>query len=231
MRLSSLRTILLAIACLTPAALTSGQQLSGPKTVSAADGLTFVVEAGTLQAPESRRRPTARRVTIPYYRLRSASRTPGSPIFLLAGGPGSSWIDQLQNDENAREVAFYRTVADVVLFDQRGAGHALPKMTCPDIAELTGTDKPFDLADVRPAMRGLLVARRHRWQKEGVDLAAYNTVENAADINDLRQALGYRKVTLVGGFWSLSAASCGLAPSRARSPWSAVSPLRDGRCS
>jgi pimeloyl-ACP methyl ester carboxylesterase len=64
---------------------------------------------------------------------------------------------------------------------------------------LAGTDKPLDLASVRTAMRALLIACRDRWQKEGVDLGAYNTVENAADINDLRQALGYRKLTLIGG--------------------------------
>ena len=38
-----------------------------------------------------------------------------------------------------------------------------------------------------------------RWLREGVDLAAYNTVENAADLNDLRLALGYGKITLIGG--------------------------------
>jgi len=52
---------------------------------------------------------------------------------------------------------------------------------------------------VRATLRTLLAACHDQWLREGVDLAAYNTVENAADLDDLRRALGYRKVTLVGG--------------------------------
>jgi pimeloyl-ACP methyl ester carboxylesterase len=48
-------------------------------------------------------------------------------------------------------------------------------------------------------MQGLLKECRNRWQAQGVDLAAYNTVESASDIDDLRRALGYRRITLVGG--------------------------------
>ena len=48
-------------------------------------------------------------------------------------------------------------------------------------------------------MQRLLVQCRDRWQSRGVDLAAYNTVESAADVNDLRLALGYSKITLIGG--------------------------------
>jgi pimeloyl-ACP methyl ester carboxylesterase len=171
---------------------------SAPQDVSLDDGTVVRVEAGTLQVPESRRRPTQRRITLPYYRLKSDAAKPAAPVFLLAGGPGSSWLDQLKNDENAREVAFYRTVADVVLFDQRGGGHALPKMSCPQTAQLPAGQQ-LDLAAVRSAMRALLTDCRDHWLREGVDLAAYNTVENAADVNDLRLALGYGKVTLVGG--------------------------------
>ena len=97
----------------------------------------------------------------------------------------------------AREVAFYRTIADVVVFDQRGGGRARPEMTCPDRKPVP-SGRPFTLAVVADVMRELAVACRDRWVKAGVDLAAYNTVENAADVNDLRLALGYRKITLIG---------------------------------
>ena len=39
---------------------------------------------------------------------------------------------------------------------------------------------------------------RRRLQNEGVDLAAYNSLENAADIDWIRQALGYDKVNFYG---------------------------------
>ena len=180
------------------AVLLAATVTSGAKDVTLKNGTVVTVEAGELQVPESRRRPTERRVTIPYYRLRSTAQKPASPIFLLAGGPGASWLDQFESDENFREVEYYRTIADVVLFDQRGAGHSRPSMTCPQTAELP-VDRPLDAAMVRDVLRPLLIACRDHWQQQGVDLAAYNTVENAADINDLRLALGYDKIHLIGG--------------------------------
>jgi pimeloyl-ACP methyl ester carboxylesterase len=48
-------------------------------------------------------------------------------------------------------------------------------------------------------MRTLLATCRDDRQREGVALSAYNTVENAADVDALRQALGYESMTLVGG--------------------------------
>lgn len=190
----------LAVATLVTAPGSASQSLgqlpTSPVTVTLANGQVEEVEYGELLVPESRRRPTERRITIPFYRLRSTSVRPAAPIFLLAGGPGSSWLEQFKADETHREAAFYRSVADVVLFDQRGGGHARPKLTCPDREQM-----PLDASDeqIRVILRKAVTRCRERWVAEGVDLASYNSVENAADVNDLRLALGYGKVTLVGG--------------------------------
>ena len=172
--------------------------LAGARRVPLEDGSIVEVEAGEIEVPESRQRASPRRVTIPYYRLKSTSPTPASPIFLLAGGPGSSWLDQFESEEHQREVQFYRTIADVVLFDQRGGGHSRPAMDCPGSVALR-PDAALDFAALREPLREALAACRDRWLAAGVDLAAYNTLENAADVNDLRLALGYPRVTLIGG--------------------------------
>lgn len=177
----------------------SAQLTTGTTSVVLHDKTIVRVESGTLQVPESRARPSTRRITIPFYRLKSEASTPAAPIFLLAGGPGSSWLEQFEAEETNREARFYQTVADVVLFDQRGGGRATPAMTCDDSAPAPAPDAPLDLAVVGGVMQRLLVQCRDRWQARGVDLAAYNTVENAADLNDLRLALGYPKITLIGG--------------------------------
>ena len=39
---------------------------------------------------------------------------------------------------------------------------------------------------------------RNRLNSEGINLSAYNSLENAADINDLRQALGYKTINFYG---------------------------------
>ena len=36
------------------------------------------------------------------------------------------------------------------------------------------------------------------WRQQGINLASYSNVEIAADVNDLRQALGYDQVNLYG---------------------------------
>ena len=50
------------------------------------------------------------------------------------------------------------------------------------------------------------IACHDRLVKEGHNLSLYNTVQNAADVNAIRVALGYDKVNLFGGF-CLSGAS------------------------
>jgi hypothetical protein len=65
-------------------------------TVTVADGTHLLVEAGTLRVPETRGGELGRSVSIPYYHLRSSSATPATPICLLAGGPGASWLDQME---------------------------------------------------------------------------------------------------------------------------------------
>jgi len=173
------------------------QLSSAEKSVVIWDGTAVQVEAGELQVPESRQRSTPRRVTIPYYRLKSTSPAPASPIFLLAGGPGSSGIDRFKGEETNREAMFYRTIADVVMFDQRGGGHSRPELHCPQIRQYP-LDQPID-ERFRAMAREAVIECRDQHVRQGVDLAAYNTVENAADVNDLRLALGYKRITLIGG--------------------------------
>jgi pimeloyl-ACP methyl ester carboxylesterase len=177
---------------------TAAAQLPADKPVPVGVGSEIQVEPGELQVPESRRRPTVRQVTIPYIRLKSTSPVPASPIFLLAGGPGSSGIDLFNYDETRREALFYRTIADVVMFDQRGAGHSRPEMHCPQTRQYP-SDQPFSDRRFLMLAREALADCRDEHVRQGVDLAAYNTVENAADVNDLRIALGYKKITLIGG--------------------------------
>lgn len=189
--------VLLCCLCIPKAWAATGADAEY-RVIPVAGGRHVRVESGVLRVPESRLHPTGRFIEIPWYRLASTARHPAAPIFMLAGGPGASGLDELQLPDVQREVAFYRTIADVVLFDQRGAGHAKLVMTCPQTAHYPD-DQPLDWARLRGMMRRLLTACRDHWQRSGIDLAAYNTVESAADVDDLRKALGYGRMTLIGG--------------------------------
>lgn len=173
-------------------------QKNNVERIRAGDGSMVQVEAGVLQVPESRTSPGPRRIGIPWRRLRSTAAHPAPPVFMLAGGPGASGIDAIGRAEGWREIVLYQSVADVVLFDQRGAGHSIPELDCPQIAHYPD-DVPLDRARLRGFRREMLTACRDHWLQAGVDLAAYNTIESAADVDDLRRVLGYDKVSLVGG--------------------------------
>lgn len=185
--------------CVIMPAAQSATLESAGRRVIAVDGAGKVeVEYGVLRVPESRVKTTDREIGIPWYRLTSTAEHPATPIFMLAGGPGASGLDQMRSAEVFKEVEFYRSIADVVVFDQRGAGHSTPAMTCPQTAHYPN-DQALDWHRLRKIMQTLLTACRDQWLQQGVDLSAYNTLENAADVNDLREALGYDSMTLIGG--------------------------------
>lgn len=177
-----------------PAAADAG---SRQETI-AVDGGTITVEAGVLEVPESRVAPGPRKIAIPWYRLRSTAVRPATPVFMLAGGPGASGLAALSRPEGYREIVFLQSIADVVLFDQRGAGRSAPQLTCPQTADYPA-DQPLNPTRLRDMRRRLLIECRDYWLQAGIDLSAYNTIENAADVDALRQVLGYRRISVIGG--------------------------------
>lgn len=119
------------------------------------------------------------------------------PLFLLQGGPGGGTIDTYQARLRSHAI---RERRDIVLFDQRGTGRSQPLLRCTE---------PYD-ADVRTAEQRLsfeestriseeaIAQCRERLTREGVRLDAFDSVENARDIDDVRRALGYQKINLYG---------------------------------
>lgn len=171
---------------------------TGTRTVTTDHGVTVEVEAGSLRVPAHRARPGGAEYELPYYRLRSTAAEPGAPIFLLAGGPGASWLDHLERREPFEEVQLYRSVADVILFDQRGGGRSRPVLRC-EGSEPIPVDRPLDPGELAASMRRLSEACRDRLAAAGAVLEGLTTLESADDVDALRAALGYERMTLVGG--------------------------------
>ncbi len=161
---------------------------------------TFRHSAGEYRAqtmriwvPEAHSKPDSRLIELALVRLRTSASNPGSPIVYLAGGPGDSGT----NLATTPTWTPFLECADVVLLDQRGAGRSNPRLLWkPDGA------KPVDLFLNAPAANrlqvGLAKRARTHFEKMGVDLSAYNTVESALDVEDVRKALGCEKISLIG---------------------------------
>ena len=78
------------------------------------------------------------------------------------------------------------------MVDTRGPGHSVPALGCPEVARLSTTAWATRTGD-RARRETLLTAVRSCRQRivaDGSEVAAYNAVEAAADLVDLRHALG-----------------------------------------
>lgn len=152
-------------------------------------------EEGRLLAPENRARPGSRRVELHYVRFPSTSRTPGYPVVYLAGGPGGSGIVTASEDRFGMFMKL-REVGDVIALDQRGVRIEPPAFACPGVWEYP-LDQPFEPATLAAVVSPYVEACARAWA-DSVDLSAYNTMESAEDLEDLRRALGAERLNLVG---------------------------------
>jgi pimeloyl-ACP methyl ester carboxylesterase len=174
------------------------QLTSEMKTITSENNKTMSVESGMFYVPENREIDNGRTIAIAYYRIKSKSKNPAIPIFLLAGGPGGSYINFLPKEELFNEASFYSNFSDVIIFDQRGTGNSVPSLVC-EGNEFIPLAETLSKDNLQKALRNLATNCRDFWKEKGVDLSAYNTDESASDINDLRKAFNYEKIILVGG--------------------------------
>jgi pimeloyl-ACP methyl ester carboxylesterase len=81
---------------------------------------------------------------------------------------------------------------DVINLDLRGVGLSEPNLFCDEVEALQRTDPGASTGDPdsRDALLDAVTACHDRLVTDGVDLSAYNLAEMAADVEDLRNALG-----------------------------------------
>lgn len=115
----------------------------------------------------------------------------GSPIVYLSGGPGAWGI----HPERMPLLDALRDYGDVYTFDQRGTGRSTPMLDCPEQASLPpGSSGRDELLEMYMGQARECAAH---WRAQGVNLAAYNTLMSARDLDAIRQALGADKLRLV----------------------------------
>lgn len=150
---------------------------------------------GSFQVPENRKAKDSRMIPIRYVRLPATGPKAGPPIVYLAGGPGGSGIDAI--NYRYRMFMAMRAHGDVIALDQRGTGASdtLPECRSEQVVPTTVpvSDDAY-AAYQRAALQACLVF----WRNNGVDLAGYNTVQNAQDLDALRRHLGVEKIVLWG---------------------------------
>ncbi|MDH5823129.1 alpha/beta fold hydrolase [Luteimonas sp. RD2P54] len=158
---------------------------------------TIDAEVAFLEVPRRRDQPDGPRMRLRVVRLPAiAGGADASPVVYLAGGPGGSGVGTARGP---RWPVFdqVRRDTDVLLLDQRGTGLSEPPPPCPHVQRFDDA-RPMDRGVALEALRGTAARCIAHWRQEGVDLAAYTTAESAADLEDLRRALGVPRISLWG---------------------------------
>jgi pimeloyl-ACP methyl ester carboxylesterase len=171
--------------------------LTPSKFVSYA-GEVIDCELGRLLAPENRNKKNDRLIDLAFVRMKSASKTPQSPVIFLAGGPGASGIQTGRLPDYFQTIKAILEHADVILLDQRGTGASTPEMGClGTVADLPATALR-SREDMRLAFTEMARKCAEEKRASGVDFDGFTILESADDVDDLRRALGLKKVSLWG---------------------------------
>jgi pimeloyl-ACP methyl ester carboxylesterase len=161
------------------------------------DALEAEVTCGTVEVPEDRTDPESRTITLAVARLHARTPDPRpDPVVQLEGGPGFPSLEDVEG--YARSAVLDER--DFILWDQRGTGFSDPNLDCPETNEavwqiFASTDEPEAEGQV---IAESVRACRERVVGDGVDLDGYDTTQNAADLEDVRVALGIDQWNLRG---------------------------------
>lgn len=156
------------------------------------------VDCGFVVVPEQRAMPDGPTIRLAVARFRSTRSDPApDPVIFLQGGPGGA---TLSSGFTRRFTDLFTPTRDFIAFDQRGTGYSEPNLDCPEVREqgLRDDVRPLSIGEQQGDEIVAELACRDRLTGAGINPAAYNSAESAADINDIRAVLGYEKLNLLG---------------------------------
>jgi pimeloyl-ACP methyl ester carboxylesterase len=148
-----------------------------------------------LVVPEDRSYPAGATVRVFVVRVMPPSAEPAADPLVLLGGADLGEV--ISYDDVAPAVA--RVNRELIVVEPRGTARSLPTLTCPEVADVEWDLLSIPMSD--PAFEktflGAAGACYDRLVGEGIDPSAYNLEEMAADVEDLRRALGIEEWNLM----------------------------------
>ena len=172
-------------------------EVSGAK-----EGVKEKVRCGTFEVFEDRIAKSGRKIALKIIVFPATGQATGQnraadPLVYIPGGPGSSATEDAPFV--AREFAKIREHRDLVFVDQRGTGGSNP-LNCDFF-------KPADLRSYLGEYFPLEDVRKCREQLEPkANLKLYTTPIAMDDLDDVRAALGYNQINIIGGSYGTRAA-------------------------
>lgn len=189
MRLLVITSLLMGLSAVPAAA-------AGPTWTPCPD---LPLECTTVSVPLDYRDPGGRKIDIAVSRKKAAN--PRGVLLLNPGGPGESGLDMpvLVDQEGPRRL---KDAYDLIGFDPRGTGRSAPN-TCVltprqlDVAKVL----PFPAAngDITESVAYARQVAKQCFEHSGDRLPYITTANTARDMDQIRAALGQRKISYVGG--------------------------------
>ena len=166
-----------------------------------AGAISLVAESrcGVLEVWEDRQAQSGRRIALKVMVLPAINPTAlPDPIFFLSGGPGSAASEV--GPAQFRSLGKVRKDRDVVFVDQRGTGSSHPLDCVMDSSIFEEEVTQRHITDVQ-AQR-----MRECMEEFDADLTLYTTPIAMDDLDEVREALGYDRINLIGGSYGTRAA-------------------------
>lgn len=154
------------------------------------------VRCGYLIVSQDRNAPRGPTIRLAVAIFKSPRTHPApDPVIFLQGGPGGRIVKDLGSAIDALDADAFLGTHDLILIDQRGNGYSRPALTCQEVNSLILGTLTQNLSPERQAtLLSGAVRRCHARLTRNINLNAYTTLADAADIADLRRALGYKQV-------------------------------------
>jgi len=177
--------VLAVSACVTPAPPTSARIMLRPCVEH-----DVAATCGTVRVFENHATLAGRQIDVHVAVIRASRQPAEAAVFFLAGGPGEGSTELVP--VAGGWAGTLRDSLDLVFVDQRGTGASHP-LECPSPAL---TDPAAIFGHVFDSAR--IAACRDALERDA-DLTQFTTDAAVADLDDVRHALGYQKISLYGG--------------------------------
>ncbi|GLX84357.1 transporter [Thalassotalea loyana] len=160
------------------------------------EGIRSKVRCGKLAVPEDYQKPNETQVEINFVIMPALDNSKQlTPLMFLAGGPGQAAAQMAGMIRNM--FSEVRKTRDIIVVDQRGTGES-NGLQCTNMEDV----KIFEDLMSDTSEQDMIDCRANF----DVDLAQYNTPNAIRDFDNIRAALGLKKISLFGGSYGTRAA-------------------------
>ncbi|MEO8000722.1 MAG: alpha/beta fold hydrolase [Arenimonas sp.] len=168
--------------------------------ISIGENMQLTINTGMIEVLElhADAGENSKKIELAFIRIQRGSKPGKSAHLILAGGPGDSGVKLVQDMVQQGGADFMQIFdADIIGIDQRGTGKSIPNLAS-DVRYELPLDQPASPELWLPIIEQANAKVAASFRSKGIRLEAYNTRESADDVDDIRQALGYEKLTLWG---------------------------------